>query len=74
MAGIVALVDQAREQAGKGPIGFLNPAIYSLGSGSTAIRDVLPPGSPTAILRNSGDSSGIDDQLRTINSVPVGTT
>jgi subtilase family serine protease len=72
LAGIVALVDQARAQAGKHPIGFLNPAIYSLGSGSTAIRDVLPPASATGVLRNTG-ATGTSTTLRTINSVPVGT-
>jgi subtilase family serine protease len=73
MAGIVALVDQAREAAGNGPIGFLNPAIYSLGYGSGAIRDVLAPASPTAVLRNTG-STGQTTTARTINSVPQGTT
>ena len=71
LAGIVALVDQARAQAGKGAIGFLNPVLYSL-AGSAAIRDVLPPASPTAVLRNTG-ATGTATTLRTINSVPVGT-
>jgi subtilase family serine protease len=72
LAGIVALVDQARAQAGKGAIGFLNPVLYSL-TGSTAIHDVLPPASPTAVLRNTG-ATGTATTLRTINSVPVGTS
>jgi subtilase family serine protease len=73
LAGIVALVDEARKTAGKGPIGFLNPALYALGTGSAAIRDVLPPGNPTAVLRNAG-TTGNATTLRTMNSVPVGTT
>jgi subtilase family serine protease len=67
MAGIVALVDQARHAAGKPNIGFLNPAIYRLGSASAAIHDVLPPTSPTAVLRNTG-ATGQQTTLRTINS------
>jgi subtilase family serine protease len=72
-AGVVALVDQARKSAGKGPIGFLNPALYSTGSASAAIRDVLAPSAPTAVLRNTG-ATGQSTTLRTINSVPEGTT
>ncbi len=32
-AGFNALVNQGRAQAGKGPIGFINPALYSFGPG-----------------------------------------
>jgi len=32
-AGFTALVNQSRAKAGKGPIGFINPALYSFGPG-----------------------------------------
>ncbi|HEX2916566.1 MAG TPA: S53 family peptidase [Chloroflexia bacterium] len=72
-AGMLALVNQARFQSGKGPVGFVNPALYKQNPGSGAISDVLPPSAPTAVLRNVGDSTGLTLTLRTINSVPTGT-
>ncbi len=43
VAGVVALANEARKQAGKGPIGELNKAIYSPSfSKSVAFRDVTP--------------------------------
>jgi subtilase family serine protease len=42
-AGFIALVDQQRSAAGKGTLGFVNPAIYSLaksGSSTTYFHDV----------------------------------
>ena len=68
-AGVLALVDQARHEAAQGPLGFANPAMYALGSGSPAIRDVKAPSAPTAVLRNTGE--GGPASLRTINSVPA---
>ncbi len=47
VAALVALVNQSRQNAGKGPIGFLNPALYSIGSGS-AFRDIVPVTEGTA--------------------------
>ena len=72
-AGMLALVDQARFASGKGPIGFVNPAIYHVGSGSAAITDVQAPTSPTGVLRNVGATGGVTT-LRTLNSQPTGTT
>jgi subtilase family serine protease len=75
-AGVLALVDQARGSR----LGFANPALYAIGTssanGNGPIRDVLPPGTPTAVLRNveSYDDSGnpfLITTLRTINSVPA---
>ena len=60
-----------RFAAGKGPLGFANPSLYGLGNG--AIADVLPPSTPTAVLRNGG-ANGQATTIRTINSVPIGTT
>ena len=70
-AGVLALANQARIAAGKGRLGFVNPALYSLGGG--AIVDVLPPAAPLALLRNFEVASGLETRLRTINSVPTGT-
>jgi kumamolisin len=35
-AGLIALADEAAATQGKSPLGFLNPALYSLGSGSAS--------------------------------------
>ena len=40
-AGVVALANAAREHAGKGPIGFLDPILYS-GVGSSDYTDIVP--------------------------------
>lgn len=71
-AGVLALVDQARFQAGRGAVGFVNPLLYNgtpIGGphSMAAIEDVLPPSSPTAVLRNAG-ATGTTTTLRTINS------
>jgi subtilase family serine protease len=74
-AGVLALVNQARFQHHKGPVGFVNPALYALGHGgdddsaSAPIVDVKKPSSPTALLRGY---LGNPNRLRvvTINSVP----
>ncbi|KAH8655161.1 peptidase S8/S53 domain-containing protein [Tricladium varicosporioides] len=38
LAGIIALINDARLQAGKGPLGFINPLIYEYGS--TVFNDI----------------------------------
>jgi subtilase family serine protease len=75
-AGVVALADQARFAAHKGAIGFLNPVLYKGGLTGSALIDVLPPSSPTAVLRNfpNATETALQTRLRTINSVPVGTS
>ena len=49
VAGVAALVNTARAAAGKGPIGFLNSALYQVGSTATSgfsgggdFRDIVP--------------------------------
>ena len=65
-AGVLALADQAR--ATKGPVGFVNPALYAAASG---LVDVKAPEAPTAVLRNvEVDPTTLLTTLRTINSVP----
>lgn len=82
-AGVLALVNQARFEDRKGPVGFVNPALYSLGHAHegddsesegeegewAAIVDVKKPHSPTAVLRGY---LGNPHKLRvvTINSMP----
>lgn len=72
-AGVLALVDQARAANGLGTVGFVNPALY--GTARAGLVDVLAPATPTAVLRNAEvDPTTLTTSLRTINSVPVGTT
>jgi subtilase family serine protease len=54
-AGVLAMVDQARFRDGKGPVGFVNPALYSLRVGhewsdSAPIVDVNAPSRPIGAL------------------------
>lgn len=73
-AGVLALVNQARFARGKGAIGFVNPALYTLpvgepGTVELPITDVRPPSTPTALLRGySNDPTEV--RLVTINSAP----
>jgi subtilase family serine protease len=41
VAGVVALANEARAGAGKGPIGYLNPVLYSTQVGQSAFTDVV---------------------------------
>lgn len=43
VAGIIALLNDARLRAGKKPLGFINPLLYSIGSG--ALNDITKGGS-----------------------------
>jgi hypothetical protein len=67
-AGVLALVNQARLDAGAANLGFANPALYGL-LGKAAIPDVLPPSSAIAMLRNRETATGgVESTLRTVNS------
>ncbi len=55
-AGVLALVNQSRFDAGKSAVGFVNPALYTMtvgpaGTTKSPITDVKPPKTPTALLR-----------------------
>jgi subtilase family serine protease len=71
-AGVLALVNQARFQQHKGPVGFVNPALYSFDTSnpdrSTApITKVKKPVFPTAVLRGyKNDNTRV--RVVTINS------
>ncbi len=73
-AGMLATVDQVRGALGKPFLGFANPFLYSLKTGTTTdsagINQIVPSTTPYAILRGY---DAIPTQLRvvTINSVPA---
>ena len=72
-AGVLALANQARFQAHKGPVGLVNPALYAMARGDTSagapIVDVNRPSSPTALLRGYlGNPNRV--RVVTINSYP----
>ena len=43
VAGILGLLNDARFRAGKGPLGFINPLLYAIGS--PALNDIIGGGS-----------------------------
>lgn len=54
-AAMVALANQKAAQQGKGPLGFLNPALYKIGSGPSyhqAFHDITPPSDPNVPSNN----------------------
>lgn len=58
-AGFLALVDQQSVANGRGTVGFINPALYTLGTGanySSALHDITSGSNPPA----SGDGSGFN--------------
>lgn len=76
MAGAVAVMDQARLAKGKSLVGFANPLLYSLRSGTAvslkgaAINQVVPPASPVSLLRGyANDLTRV--RVVTVNSVPA---
>lgn len=74
MAGVIAVVDQARIAAGKPVVGFANPWLYSNKIGTTltsaGINDVTAPKVPVSLLRAYSDPAISSVRLVTINSVP----
>jgi subtilase family serine protease len=72
-AGVLALVNQARFDAHKGAVGFVNPALYSLQRGpwqsAAPVTIVNKPTVPTALLRGYANNL---NQLRVVavNSTP----
>jgi kumamolisin len=54
-AAMVALTNQKAAQQGKKPVGFLNPALYKIASGShysSDFHDITPPGNPSTPSNN----------------------
>ena len=76
-AGVLALVNQARFSHHKGPVGFVNLALYAMLIGSpgdtlSPIVDVQAPEHPTAVLRTYlGNPHKV--RVVTMNSVPSAT-
>jgi subtilase family serine protease len=58
-AGLVALVNAARNAAGKGPIGFLDPILYS-GVGTSGYTDITPQHYGTAPAAFAGSGVGVN--------------
>jgi subtilase family serine protease len=74
MAGMIAVVDQARLATHRPLVGFANPFFYAAKIGSTftsaGINDVTVPKYPVAVLRGyAGSPTKV--RLVTINSVPL---
>ena len=73
MAGVLALVDQARIARAAPVVGFANPWLYRMTIGATLnsapINDILPPATPHALLRGyANDLTRV--RVVTITSVP----
>jgi subtilase family serine protease len=76
MAGVFAVVNQARKAAGKPVVGFANPMLYgigSLGDGTTfnnaPINEIVAPTEPVSVLR--GYAANLNEaRVVTVNSVP----
>jgi subtilase family serine protease len=60
-AGIIALVNQARMEEGKGPIGFLNPVIYTKLTATQISKDFhdITIGNNTLVGTRAGFSAGV---------------
>jgi kumamolisin len=60
-AAMVALANEQAAKVGKGPLGFLNPALYKIGSGShygSDFHDITPPSDPNAPSNNDEGFNG----------------
>ncbi|HEX4508120.1 MAG TPA: S53 family peptidase, partial [Alphaproteobacteria bacterium] len=73
LAGVLALVNQARHQKGLSPVGFFNPALYNLkvgvsGTHAQPLIDVDAPATPTALLRAYPASLKENPRVVTVNS------
>ena len=73
MAGVMATVDQVRGYTGRPYVGFANPFLYSIQTGTTtnsaAINQITPPTTPLAVLRGYA-SNPTEVRVVTINSAP----
>ena len=76
MAGAFAVMNQARLAKGKALVGFANPLLYSLKTGTAAslkgaaVNQVVPPATPVSLLRGyANDLTRV--RVVTVNSVPT---
>ncbi len=54
-AAMIALTDEEAAHQGKGPVGFLNPALYKIASGNhynSDFHDITPPSNPSTPSNN----------------------
>ena len=70
MAGVIALANQARHNAGKGPLGLLGPHIYALGNADAASPDSSFNGNGTSFYRDIVPQTfvGPDGTVFTLNN------
>jgi subtilase family serine protease len=61
-AGLVALANAARKDAGKPPVGFLDPLLYS-GVGASAYDDIVPQHYGSAPKTFAGSDVGVTGQV-----------
>jgi subtilase family serine protease len=59
LAGVVALANEARSNAGKGPIGYLNPLLYSGTLSPSDFRDIVPITEGLATGSNPGSAGDL---------------
>jgi subtilase family serine protease len=77
MAGVVAVMNQKRIATGEPVVGFVNPLLYSFGSGgngagnlnSAALNQITAPSQPVSLLRGYADNLN-EVRVVTVNSVP----
>jgi len=77
MAGVVAVMNQKRLATGEPVVGFVNPLLYSFGSGgngadnlnSAPLNQIVAPTQPVSVLRGYADNLN-EVRVVTINSVP----
>ena len=80
MAGVVAVMNQKRNAAGKPLVGFANPLLYSVGSRGNGVNlttaplnQIMAPREPVSLLR--GYANDLTElRVVTINSVPFNIT
>jgi subtilase family serine protease len=75
MAGVMAVMDQARRASGNPVLGFANPWLYGLGSHGdgvsfrTPLNQIVAPTEPVALLRGYAANPN-EVRVVTVNSVP----
>jgi len=68
-AGLTALVNAARESAGKEPIGFLDPYLYQDGIGQSAYDDVVPMHYGSAPASFTGSEIGVGTVQKSVGDL-----
>jgi subtilase family serine protease len=72
-AGLLALANEARHDASKGPIGYLNPVLYSNQVGQPAFSDVVAQtfgSTPSSTIASNALWNEVDGQAVTPSGIP----